>query len=41
MSKKTKFATVGAELTPFHDEIKQILQQARSKAQTAVNSAMV
>lgn len=41
MSKKTKLSTVGAELSPFHDEIKQILQQARSKAQTAVNSAMV
>ena len=41
MSKTTKLATVGRELSPFHDEIKQILQQARSKTQTAVNSAMV
>jgi hypothetical protein len=29
------------ELTSFYAEIKNILQQARSKAQTAVNSAMV
>ena len=41
MSKKTKLATAGQELSPFHDDIKQILQQARSKAQSAVNSAMV
>ena len=30
-----------SELTPFHADIKAILQQARSKARTAVNSAMV
>jgi len=41
MSKETKLATVERELSPFHDDIKKILQQARSKAQTAVNSAMV
>ncbi len=41
MSKKAKLSTVGTELSLFHDEIKQILQSARSKAQTAVNSAMV
>lgn len=41
MGKKTKPTTAGRELSPFHDEIKQILQQARSKAQTAINSAMV
>jgi len=41
VSKKTKLATAGQELSPFHDDIKQILQQARSKAQSAVNSAMV
>ncbi len=41
MSKKPKLATVGRELSPFYAEIKTILQQARSKAQTAVNSAMV
>ena len=29
------------ELSSFHHEIKQILQTARRKAQTAVNSAMV
>lgn len=38
MDKKTKLATVGRE---FHEEIKQILQTARSKTQTAVNTAMV
>ncbi len=41
MSKKTKLSTAGRELSPFHDDIKQILQQARSKAHSAVNSAMV
>jgi len=41
MSKKTKPATMQRELSLFHDNIKQILQSARSKAQTAVNSAMV
>jgi hypothetical protein len=30
-----------SELTPFHADIKAILEQARSKARTAVNSAMV
>lgn len=41
MNKKTKPATMQRELSLFHDNIKQILQSARSKAQTAVNSAMV
>ena len=41
MSKKTKLTTAGRESSSFHDDIKQILQQARNKAQTAVNSAMV
>lgn len=30
-----------SELTPFHADIKAILEQARSKARSAVNSAMV
>lgn len=30
-----------SKLTPFHADIKAILEQARSKARTAVNSAMV
>ena len=29
------------EITTFHTDVKQILQQARSKAHSAVNSAMV
>ena len=41
MNQKTKLATIQRELSLFHDNIKQILQSARSKAQTAVNSAMV
>ena len=41
MSKKTKLATVRREVSPFHDEIKKILQTARGKAQSAVNFAMV
>ena len=41
MSKKTNLSSVGKEATTFHDDIKQILQQARGKAQSAVNSAMV
>jgi len=41
MSKKTPLSPVEAELTAFHSDIKQILQTARGKAQSAVNSAMV
>jgi len=41
MNQKTKLATMPQESSLFHDNIKQILQSARSKAQTAVNSAMV
>ena len=41
MNQKTKPATMQRESSLFHDNIKQILQSARSKAQTAVNSAMV
>ncbi len=41
MSKKTALSPVEVESAAFHAEIKQILQEARSKAQSAVNSAMV
>lgn len=41
MNKKTKLASEGEGLSAFHDDIKQILQSARSKAKTAINSAMV
>ncbi|VAW36049.1 FIG074102: hypothetical protein [hydrothermal vent metagenome] len=41
MRKKTELNSEGKGLSAFHNEIKQILQSARSKAQTAVNSAMV
>ena len=41
MSKKTKLATVGRELSKFHTDIRQILQTARNKVQTNVNAAMV
>ena len=41
MSKKIKLATTWRELTKFHADIRQILQTARGKTQSAVNSAMV
>jgi len=41
VSKKITLSPVGAELTVFHADIKQILQTARTKTQHAVNSAMV
>ena len=41
MSKKTELNSEGKGLSAFHIEIRGILQSARSKAQTAVNSAMV
>lgn len=41
MSKKTQLTTAGRELATFHADIRQILQAARSKTQSVINSAMV
>jgi len=41
MTDEITLSPAGAELTALHADIKQILQTARSKVQSAVNSAMV